>query len=105
MTVALSHKRGDTLEFICTLSENSVVQDITSWTITCDLKREDVLTQELTVTKTDPTNGQFTISATAAQTANWQIGQHQADIEFIDTASFVVSTETFIVNVEKDITV
>ena len=81
--------------------------DITSVTIESDIKGVN-FSQAVTVAKTDPTNGVFTCSVTAANTANFPITDCKAanlywDIQFT-TLSFVTSTETVQIVVLEDIT-
>jgi len=102
----LTHKRGDSLEWVFNYTENSIATDITTYTIACDVKQEDdTLIQALTVTKTDAANGVFSLTATAAQTASWPVGDHKADVEITDGSSNVFSSETFTVSLVKDITI
>jgi len=99
----ITHKQGDTLEWVITLTENGSVVDITSWSIRAQIRANDTLVASLTVTKTDAANGLFTLSATAAQTDSWSAGNHSCDVEFTDGNSEVFSTETFVVTILEDI--
>ena len=99
----LKHKQGDTLEWVVTLTDGGQLVDITSWTIRSQIRNSDNLIATLTVTKTSAAGGQFTLSATAAQTDAWTAGNHQCDIEFTDDNSVVFSTKTFAVEVLEDI--
>ena len=99
----ITHKQGDTLEWVITLTENSSAVDITSYTIRSQIRStSDVLIGSLTVTKTDSANGIFSLSATAAQTDTWTAGDHKCDIEFTD-GSNTFSTQTFDVTIQTDI--
>ena len=101
----ITHKRGDTFELASTLESNGVAVDITSYTITSQARDEDdAVLQSFTVTKTDATNGAFSISATAAQTELWGLGSYSVDIEFVDGSGEVNSSETFTLSVLRDIT-
>jgi hypothetical protein len=101
----ITHKRGDTLEWIVTLTQNNVAVDITNWTITSQIRKDsDTLVASLTVTKLVSASGQFSLTATAAQTKLWDLGAHLVDIEFIDDTGYVVSSQTFTVQLVKDIT-
>lgn len=99
----ITHKRGDTLEWVITLTDNEVAVDITSWTIRSQIRQGSTLTQALTITKTNAANGIFNITATAAQTSSWSVGSHSVDIEFSDASSVVFSTETFTLRLLEDI--
>jgi len=99
------HKRGDTFELSCTLENEGVAVDITNFTITSQVRgSDDVLLQALTVTKTDATAGEFTLTATSTQTESWGVQKYLADIEFIEASGEVNSSQTFTIDVLKDIT-
>lgn len=100
----ITHKRGDTLEWVVTLTQNGTAVDITDWTIKSQIRQETTLIFELTVIKTDSVNGAFSLSATAAQTASWALGTHSVDIEFTDGNNYVVSSQTFTLQLVRDIT-
>lgn len=100
----ITHKRGDTLEWVVTLTQDGTVVDISSWTITSQIRQDTTLIASLTVTKTDSSNGVFSLTATASATATWSLGTHSVDIEFIDGSGFVVSSQTFTLQLVKDIT-
>lgn len=99
----ITHKQGDTLEWVITLTEGGVVADITDWSIRAHIRQNDTLISALTVTLTDSSNGVFVLSATAAQTDTWSAGTHSCDIEFTDSSGEVFSTETFSVTILEDI--
>lgn len=101
----ITHKRGDTFELSSTVENEGVAVDITNWTISSQARDEDdAVLQTFTVTKTDAINGAFTITATAAQTELWGLGNYSMDIEFIDASGDVNSSETFTLSVLRDIT-
>jgi len=101
----ITHKRGDTFELSCTLENEGNPVDITNFTITAQVRQaDDTLLQALTVTKTDAANGAFTLGATSTETEGWEVLQYQCDIEFIEGSGEVNSSETFTINVIKDIT-
>ena len=101
----ITHKRGDTFELSCTLENEGNAVDITSFTITSQVRgSDDVLLQALTVTKTDAGAGAFSLSATSAQTESWDVQTYLCDIEFIESGGEVNSSQTFEINVLKDIT-
>lgn len=101
----ITHKRGDTFELSATLENGGNAVDITNFTITSQVRdAEDALLQALTVTVTDAVAGAFTVSATPAQTETWGIKNYDCDIEFVEAGGEVNSTETFQINVIKDIT-
>lgn len=100
---SVTHKQGDSFEWVVTLTENFVAVDITNYSIRAQIRANDTLIANLTVTKTTPLSGVFSVTATAAQTDSWSAGTHQCDIEFTDGSSEVFSTETFDVIVLEDI--
>ena len=101
----ITHKRGDTFELSATLENSGNAVDITNFTITSQVRDvEDALLQALTVTITDAATGAFTVSATPAQTETWAVKTYDCDIEFIEVGGEVNSTETFQIDVIKDIT-
>ena len=101
----ITHKRWDTLEWVVTLTQNSVAVDITDWTIKSQIRDESSsLIYTFLVTKTDAGDGVFSISATAAQTATWPLGSLLIDIEFIDPTGYVISSQTFTMQIVRDIT-
>lgn len=100
----ITHKQGDTLDWVLTLTEGGAPVDITDWTIVAQIRASDTLIASLTVTVVDAANGQFRLSATAAATDSWTAGSHSCDIEITDDSSNVFSTETFTVVILEDIT-
>ena len=102
------HKRGDTLSLTCTWKDpTGTAIDLTGYTVESQVRAVNFV-DNLLVTVTDATNGQFTISATATSTANWPSTNSAASRLFCDvqftTGSVVVSTETFQIVVLEDIT-
>ena len=95
-TVAV--KRGDTFSAQC----QRVGVDITATTIRSQI-RLGAWRQELAVTKTNAATGEFTLSATAAQSALWPTGNAVWDIEYAD-AGAVHSTETVKLRIVEDVT-
>lgn len=102
------HKRGDTLSLTCTWVDSTDTPiDITSYTVESKVKATN-FTDTLTVTKTDPTNGEFVLSATATATESWPVSEGKASYLFCDVqftlSGVVTSTETFQIVVLEDIT-
>lgn len=101
----ITHKRGDTFALNCTVENQGVAVDITSWTITSQARADDdTVLQTFTVTITDAAAGLFTVSATSTQAELWSLGNYSMDIEFVDPSNEVNSTETFTLSVLRDIT-
>lgn len=99
----ITHKQGDTLDWVINLTEGGLAVDITSWSIRAQVRNADTLVAALTFTAIDAVNGQFRLSATAAQTDLWAAGNHSVDIEFTDASSIVFSTETFTLTILEDV--
>jgi menaquinone-dependent protoporphyrinogen IX oxidase len=99
----ITHKQGDTLEWVITLTESGASVDITDWSIRAHIRQNDTLISALTVVLTNSPNGVFSLNATAAQTDTWSAGTHSCDIEFTDSSGEVFSTETFSVTILEDI--
>jgi len=101
----INHKRGDTFELTLTLENQGNAVDVTNFTIACQVRdQSDLLIQTLTVTKTDPTNGVFTLTASDTETYLWPLVKLETDVEFIEADTTVSSSETFSIQVIKDIT-
>jgi|TARA_R110000787_G_scaffold267515_1_gene373880 hypothetical protein len=100
----ITHKRGDTLEWVVALTQDGAVVDITGWTISSQIRQDTTLIDNLTVIIVNAANGEFNLTATTTQTASWTLGSHSIDIEFIDTSAFVVSSQTFTLQLVRDIT-
>lgn len=101
------HKRGDTLSLGLTWDEEGEPIDLTGYTIAAQLRdARDELVMALTVAIADQTTqrGQFTLTATAAQTALWPVAPLSCDVQFTAPSTVVVSSATFVVQVERDIT-
>jgi hypothetical protein len=99
----ITHKQGDTLDWVINLTDTGSPVDLTDWSIRAQIRQGDTLIFNLTVTVVDAANGLFRLSATAAQTDTWSAGSHSCDVEFTDDSSNVFSTETFNVVILEDI--
>lgn len=99
----INFKRGDTLSLAGTYKVEGVASSVDAMTIRSQVRTYGgVLVQELTVVKTGGT-GEFTLSATAAQTALWGATTLKCDIQF-SVSGVVQSTETFSISALEDIT-
>ena len=104
MAATITHKQGDDFEIVVNYTESSVAEDVTTWTITSQIRNGTDLVESLTITKTNPIGGVFSMTALPAATALWPIGDLSMDIQFIDDAGKVFSTETFTLVVVGDVT-
>lgn len=100
---SVTHKQGDSFEWVITLTDNFLPVDITGYGIRAQIRAGDTLVANLTITKTNSSGGVFTASATPVQTDSWAAGTHRCDIEFTDDLGEVFSTETFDVTILEDI--
>jgi hypothetical protein len=103
--MAITHKRGDTFEVIVDFTLNGQVQNLTGWTIRSQIRDGNKnLLKELDIVRINDSQGRFSLNATDVETRQWPPATFQCDIEFIDPFGFVVSSDTFNVNVVRDIT-
>lgn len=97
-------KRGEVLSLDFTRKDAAgAAVDITNDTITASVQLRD-FTAALTVTKTNAVAGEFTISATAAQTQLWPVATLDADTKYDGGGGNIKRSETFRIKVDKEIT-
>lgn len=77
--------------------------DITGWTITSKLAWISRLVSIFDVVIIDPLEGTFSVRLGNASTALWKPREHDMDVQFVRPEG-KVSSETFLVIVERDIT-
>ena len=82
----------------------AIIVDITNWIMKSQVRRSGKLMADLTVTIVDATIGKFSLSAIAAGTILWTPQAYDCDVEFTRPVSGKVSSQTFILNTERDIT-
>ena len=93
-------KRGDTFSILASLAE----QDISGWTIASQIRRTNgTLIDTLVPVIIDGPAGQYSLTASGA-TDDWPICPALCDIEYTDTLGAVISTETFSIIIEGDVT-
>jgi hypothetical protein len=103
MGVIIPFKRGDTFIVEGTVRINGVAQNITGWTIRSKAKVSNgTLVQNFTVQYTSPATGVYRLVAN--DTTAWPIKDLECDIEYLTSGGQIVSTETFTIQVAKDIT-
>ncbi len=101
----LEIKRGNTLELQCVLQQEGQPVDITGWQINCWLRAQgNQVVHQFAGEIVDGPAGQYTLLATAAETAQWPAGGMSADIRYQDTAGRVQTTRTIPVQVLEPIT-
>lgn len=103
----LKMKRGDTFLFpfrVWQDPEKGILMDISSATFKAQIRKGSSLVAELSFEVTDAANGAALVKY-VGDTTTWPTGDLKCDIEFTDNGSGQkLSSETFIVRVEKDIT-
>lgn len=106
--IHFSHTRGGTFELTLTFEDLTIPVDLTTWTITSQLRRRNSeLVDNLVVTKlpqAGDTLGKFTITAAPATQTDWPLGDLFCDVKFVDADGRVYPSQTFIVRVIKEIT-
>lgn len=104
----IKHKRGDTIAWTAIYEEDGTPVNLTSHTITCQVRKRsnNDLVGTLTVTKSNQTTdpGEYTLSQIAATVAAWPVTELVADIQY-SVGGVVASSETFGITLEADVTV
>jgi len=107
ITKSINFKRGDTLSMTCQrLTAAAAAFNLVGYTMAATV-RNGAFSQALTVTVTNASLGQFTLSQTATNTAAWPISDDDDSVMYCDiqfTSGSVESTETFKIIVREDIT-
>jgi len=107
ITKSINFKRGDTLSMTCQrLTAAAAAFNLVGYTMAATV-RNGGFSQALTVTVTNASLGQFTLSQTATNTALWPISDDDDSVMYCDiqfTSGSVESTETFKIIVREDIT-
>lgn len=98
--------RGDDFSIPMSLTNpdnNGTAVDITGWSISSQVRYARKLITDLQVVVTDAAQGQFTIQAGFADTAQWPARDLKCDIQFDRTGGEGrVSSQTFIIRVSED---
>jgi hypothetical protein len=81
----------------------TIVVDITDWTITSKMAWCGKLISTFTIVMVDAAAGTFSIRLGFAETALWKPRDYDADVQFV-RAEGKVSSETFQITVVRDIT-
>jgi hypothetical protein len=107
ITKSINFKRGDTLSMTCQrLTAAAAAFNLVGYTMAATV-RNGGFSQALTVSITNASLGQFTLSQTATNTAVWPISDDDDSVMYCDiqfTSGSVESTETFKIIVREDIT-
>lgn len=97
-------KRGDTFIIQVAVKQDNIPIDITGWSVKSQLKKGSTLVETLDFTAVDMPNGIYELSSPASKTELWPVGVLDCDIQYTTLTPQVISTDTFQVNVIKDIT-
>lgn len=81
----------------------SIIVDISAWTMASQVRWCGKLIDNLVVTILDATVGTFSISMGSTGTALWEARKLDCDVEFTRPTG-KVSSQTFIIDVEEDVT-
>ncbi|WP_116082140.1 hypothetical protein [Tropicimonas sp. IMCC34011] len=107
MSNIIKHRRGDTFTLACTAyldDAEETPRPLADVTIRSQVRHaSDGTRYDLTVQVVDAAAGTYLITAPAVDTEEWRVGPWNCDIEY-EEGGVVNSTETFVVQVEKDVT-
>lgn len=110
-----THKRGDTWSTVgqATIKDLTTGElvDLTDWQIASELRTPDgtliaAFACTYTGTTTDPDTQEVTQTFThiATSTADWPVGLAELDVQFTSPSGQVVSTDTQVIKVLRDVT-
>lgn len=102
--VSIKFKRGDTFVLDGAVSEAGTPIDLTNWTIRAQVRMGTQLLAELDIVYVDRAAGAYRILAAPAVTSTWPVNKLQADVEYTTATGQVISTETFEVDCQMDVT-
>lgn len=103
MANTLNIKRGDTFKYsVSVIDSNKQPIDLTGWTISSQIKNFDELIADVIISSDDFSTGNYYLSV--EDTSYFPIEKLECDIEYTSTDGTIMSTETFYINVIKDIT-
>lgn len=83
--------------------EAEILMDITGWVITSQIRLNDTLVADLVIDDSNYNIGKFALTLDKSLTQNWKIAEHDVDVSF-ERASGTTSSDSFIVDVQKDVT-
>lgn len=103
-TITYPFIRGDDFKITMTLTDpqnNNAPVDISTWTITSQVRYARRLVDDLVIVVEDGPNGVFSITKGTADTALWPTRTLKCDIQF-DRTEGRISSNTFLIEVEED---
>lgn len=83
---------------------NDAAQSLTGWTVASQVRNGTSLLTTLTVTWVNQAGGIYQLSAAPNATASWPIKMLSCDIQYTSPSGQVISTETFGINCQADVT-
>lgn len=103
-TPTITWKRGDSFEVDCVYKDaDGTPLDLDGITITSQFRMKDVLISDAEITIGSPTtSGAFRV--VVADTDEWPVGALAWDIEYLLAGGSIISTETVLINVLRDVT-
>lgn len=102
--ITLNFKRGDTFIVQGQVTVNDAAQSLTGWTVASQVRNGTSLLTTLTVTWVNQAGGIYQLSAAPNATASWPIKMLSCDIQYTSPSGQVISTETFGINCQADVT-
>mgnify|MGYP000900317111 CR=1 FL=1 len=81
----------------------SVIVDITNWSMLSQVRRFTKKIADMVIVIIDAPTGRFSVTCPAAQTQLWPVQKLECDVEFTRPAG-KVSSDTFTIDVQRDIT-
>lgn len=104
MPAKISFKRGDTFLIQCTLKQSGNIRALTGWTVKSQIRTQQMLRliADLTFTIVDEQAGIFQLSCPT--TTDWPTGIAICDIQYTMPSGQVVSTDTFNIDIQAEVT-
>lgn len=96
-------KQGDTFSLKNKVTDGSGNVNLTGWQIKSQIRDASTLIAELTPTVTSAANGEYTLTF-VGDTSTWPVKKLRCDIQYTTNVSHIVSTETFLIDVEVGVT-
>lgn len=101
--MALKLKLGNTFSLQNKVTNSSGPVNLSGWTIKSQVKDGQILVADLTATITNASNGEYSLKFLGS-TSNWPVKKLRCDIQYRTNDGIVVSTETFLIDVEQGVT-
>lgn len=108
MATSIRHKRGDTAEWYLILPEEDFPDGyFDGWEIAAQIRQaNEAIISSLEATWAEPAETTRTIRLFSADTRHWPVGFQEVDVQFTRTSDgYIRSSETFLVDVIKDVTI